>query len=202
MGRVLRILELRTGEGAAFGRAFAVIALTIAGHTLLETARDALFLESLPPAFLTLVYVAVALGALVVSPLSTRLTASAGARNALCFTLVVTAFGAAWFRYQPASPPLVFALYVFGALTATTLVAEFWLLLVPQTDLKMGVLPHSIPALLFWERELECCSGDVRSVRMNYVIRLKRHKLEASLLAFHSCAREERQAQFFAGRFY
>ncbi|HWA77960.1 MAG TPA: MFS transporter [Polyangiaceae bacterium] len=138
MGRTLRFLELRAGEGVAFARAFFVIALTIAGHTLLETARDALFLESLPPAFLTLVYVAVALGALVVSPMSTRLTTSAGARNALCVTLVVTAFGAAWFRYQPASPTLVFALYVFGALSATTLVAEFWLLASAQFTAAQG----------------------------------------------------------------
>jgi hypothetical protein len=46
MARALRIVELRAGEGPAFARAFAVIALTIAGHTLLETARDALFLKS------------------------------------------------------------------------------------------------------------------------------------------------------------
>lgn len=138
MARSLRLLELRAGEGPAFARAFAVIALTIAGHTLLETARDALFLESLPPAFLTLVYVAVALGALFVSPLSARLTATAGARNALVATLVVTAFGAAWFRYQAASAPLVFALYVFGALSATTLVAEFWLLASSQFTAAQG----------------------------------------------------------------
>jgi hypothetical protein len=138
MVRALRILELRAGEGSAFVRAFLVIALTIAGHTLLETARDALFLESLPPAFLTLVYVAVAIGALVVTPLSSRLTATAGARNALIVTLVVTAFGAAWFRYQTASPGLVFGLYVFGALSATTLVAEFWLLASSQFTAAQG----------------------------------------------------------------
>lgn len=138
MARAFRFIELRAGEASAFARAFAVIALTIAGHTLLETARDALFLERLPPAFLTLVYVAVALGALVVSPLSTRLVASAGARNALVATLVVTAFGAAWFRYQSASPALVFGLYVFGALSATTMVAEFWLLASAQFTAAQG----------------------------------------------------------------
>jgi AAA family ATP:ADP antiporter len=56
----------------------------------------------------------------------------------LVATLVVTAFGAAWFRYQAASPALVFGLYVFGALSATTLVAEFWLLASSQFTAAQG----------------------------------------------------------------
>jgi AAA family ATP:ADP antiporter len=128
MARPFRLLDLRAGEGPAFFRAFSLIALLIAGHTLLETARDALFLQRLPPAFLTLVYVIVALGALIVSPLSTRLVSFSGARNALVATLLLSAYGAMWFRYQHPSEAVVLALYVFGALSATTLVAEFWLL--------------------------------------------------------------------------
>src|SRR5262249_4262669 len=138
MARSFGILELRAGEGAIFARAFGIIALVIAGHTLLETARDALFLERLPPAFLTLVYVTVALGAAIVTPLSTRLVSAAGARNALVTTLVLSAYGAAWFRYRSPSPSVVFGLYVFGALSATTLVAEFWLLTASQFTAAQG----------------------------------------------------------------
>ena len=128
MARSFRLLELRAGEGTAFFRAFLLIGLLIAGHTMVETARDALFLERLPPAFLTLVYVIVALGALVVAPLSSRVVSLSGARNALVATLVFSAYGAMWFRYQHPSRNIVLALYVFGALSATTLVGQFWIL--------------------------------------------------------------------------
>jgi lysophospholipase L1-like esterase len=53
---------VRPGEVRLFLRVFLVLGLTIAGHTLLETARDALFLARLPPRLLALVYVVVALG--------------------------------------------------------------------------------------------------------------------------------------------
>lgn len=121
-----RLVDLRAGEGAAFVRAFAILLLTIGGHTLLETARDALFLVKLGPGKLAYVYVAAAAGALALTPLTTRLAKVAGARNALVLTLLATAFGAAWFRVRPPSASLVFALYVFGALSATVLVAGFW----------------------------------------------------------------------------
>ncbi|HEX2674369.1 MAG TPA: hypothetical protein VHM25_26010, partial [Polyangiaceae bacterium] len=60
---------MRPGEVRLFLRVFFVLGLTIAGHTLLETARDALFLARLPPKLLALVYVVVALGMLVITPL-------------------------------------------------------------------------------------------------------------------------------------
>jgi len=111
-----------------FLRAFFVLLLTIAGHTVLETARDALFLSKLQPQLLTLVYVTTALVMVLVTPLSIRLTRGAGARNALVVSLLLTAFGAAWFRIRPPGSGTVFALYVFGALSATLLVGQFWLL--------------------------------------------------------------------------
>ncbi len=123
-----RLLDVRADEVALFVRVFFVLALTIAGHTLLETARDALFLAKLPPRMLALVYVGVALGMLVITPLNVRLTRRAGPRNALVVSLLLTAFVSAWFRTRPPSPAVVFALYVFGTLSATLLVGQFWLL--------------------------------------------------------------------------
>lgn len=123
-----KLLDLRDGELSAFLRAFGVLALTIIGHTLLETARDALFLARLPPRLLTYVYVTVAFGAVVITPLSTRLARAVGPRGALVVTLLFTALGAAWFRVRPPTASIVFALYVFGTLSATLLVGQFWTL--------------------------------------------------------------------------
>jgi AAA family ATP:ADP antiporter len=123
-----RFLDVRPGEVGLFLRVFLVLGLTIAGHTLLETARDALFLARLPPKLLALVYVAVALGMLVITPLSVRLTRRAGPRNALVVSLLFTAFVSAWFRTRAPSSAVVFALYVFGTLSATVLLGQFWML--------------------------------------------------------------------------
>jgi len=98
-----RFLDVRAGEVGLFLRVFFVLGLTIAGHTLLETARDALFLARLPPNRLALVYVVVALGMLVITPLNVRLTRRAGPRNALVVSLLLTAFVSAWF--PPERPP-------------------------------------------------------------------------------------------------
>ncbi|HYP97031.1 MAG TPA: MFS transporter [Polyangiaceae bacterium] len=124
-----RFLDVRPGEVRLFLRVFFVLGLTIAGHTLLETARDALFLARLPPKLLALVYVVVALGMLVITPLNVRLTRRAGPRNALVVSLLLTAFVSAWFRSRSPSPSTVFALYVFGTLSATLLIGQFWLLM-------------------------------------------------------------------------
>ena len=123
-----RFVDLRSGEGSSFLRAFLVLLLTITAHTVLETARDALFLTRLAPRNLALVYVATAVFIILLTPLSVRLTRAVGAKNALVVTLLLTAFAAAWFRIRPPGAASVFSLYVFGALSATLLVGQFWLL--------------------------------------------------------------------------
>jgi AAA family ATP:ADP antiporter len=123
-----RFVDLRSGEGGAFLRAFSVLLVTISAHTVLETARDALFLTRLAPRNLALVYVATAIFTIVLTPLSVRLTRAAGPKNALVVSLLLTAFAAAWFRVRAPGVATVFSLYVFGALSATLLVGQFWLL--------------------------------------------------------------------------
>ncbi|HEX6272994.1 MAG TPA: hypothetical protein VFZ53_08140, partial [Polyangiaceae bacterium] len=123
-----RLVELRPGELPLFLRIFSVLLLTVAGHTLLETARDALFLSRLAPRMLALVYVSAAVGMFVVTPLGVRLTRRAGARNALVLSLLSTAVGAFWFRIREPTEGVVFALYVFGTLSATLLIGQCWLL--------------------------------------------------------------------------
>jgi ATP:ADP antiporter, AAA family len=121
-----RFVDLRSGEGSVFVRSFGVLLLTIAAHTVLETARDALFLTKLAPRNLAFVYVATAIFTIAFTPLSVRLTRAAGAKNALVVSLLLTAFSAAYFRIRPPGAATVFSLYVFGALSATVLVGQFW----------------------------------------------------------------------------
>jgi AAA family ATP:ADP antiporter len=123
-----RFVDLRSGEAGLFSRAFLVLLLTISAHTVLETARDALFLIRLAPRNLALVYVATALFTILLTPLSVRLTRTTGAKNGLVVSLLLTAFIAAYFRIRPPGNASVFSLYVFGALSATLLVGQFWLL--------------------------------------------------------------------------
>jgi len=123
-----RFIDLRSGERGPFLRAFLVLLLSISAHTVLETARDALFLTKLAPRRLALVYVATAVFMIAVTPLSVRLTRAAGAKNGLVVSLLLTAFAAAYFRIQTPGVASVFSLYVFGALSATLLVGQFWLL--------------------------------------------------------------------------
>jgi ATP:ADP antiporter, AAA family len=123
-----RLVDLRPGELPLFLRIFSVLLLTVAGHTLLETARDALFLARLPPRMLALVYISAAVGMFVVTPLGVKITRRTGARNALVLSLLFTAIGALWFRIREPSQGVVFALYVFGTLSATLLIGQCWLL--------------------------------------------------------------------------
>lgn len=123
-----RFVDLRSGEAALFLRAFLVLLLTISAHTVLETARDALFLIRLAPRNLALVYVTTALFMIALTPLSVRLTRAVGPKNGLVVSLLITAFAAAYFRIRTPGAASVFSLYVFGALSATLLVGQFWLL--------------------------------------------------------------------------
>lgn len=90
-------VQLDAGVGAEqearrlTGVGFAVLALVMAGHAALETARDALFLERLPPERLPLAYIGIALLAVAVGRASVELTRRIGARWTLPTTLAVGA---------------------------------------------------------------------------------------------------------------
>src|SRR5687768_8097254 len=60
VSRLRRLVDLRPGERGLALRAMAALFGLIAGHTILETARDTLFLGKLPASRLTLVYAALA----------------------------------------------------------------------------------------------------------------------------------------------
>ncbi|MBK8252733.1 MAG: MFS transporter [Polyangiaceae bacterium] len=108
---------------------FLVLAVLIAGHTLLETARDALFLGKLPASSLSIVYASIALLALLVSTPNARFVKRFGERRALVITLLGAAFGTLVLYLMRPTPAVVFAVYVWSAFLGTVVVVQFWMFL-------------------------------------------------------------------------
>jgi ATP/ADP translocase/HEAT repeat protein len=125
---ISRFFDLREGEARPVLQSFLVLFLLIAAHTMLETARDALFLTKLPPRQLNLVYIALAGLSFVVSAGSTRLAIAFGRRNALIGTLCIAAFATTLIHAMAPTPRVVMALYVFSGLVGAVLSPQFWLL--------------------------------------------------------------------------
>src|SRR5829696_4204826 len=104
MGNTLaRVIDLREGEGLKVVKTSSTLFSLIAAHTLLETARDALFLEKLPARRLPIVYVILAVLAFVVSAGTARFVDRFGRRKALFFSLVAAAVGTAILYAVPSS---------------------------------------------------------------------------------------------------
>lgn len=123
-----RWFDLRAGEGRLLATVFFTLFGVVGAHTMLETARDALFLGKLPVSRLTFVYAALAGLTLLFARWNDRFVRRFGRRNALIFTLMTAANGTLAFWFLPLSPPLVFALYVWSGVIATVMVAQFWAL--------------------------------------------------------------------------
>jgi ATP/ADP translocase len=124
---ISRFLDVREGEGLPLAQAFLTLFGLIAAHTIMETARDALFLTKLPANRLTFVYALLAVITLLASSLNARLVRAFGRRNALVFTLLVAAYGTTIFHFQEQTPAVVFGLYVWSGLIGTVLVIQFWM---------------------------------------------------------------------------
>lgn len=123
-----RFFDLREGEARPVLRSFLVLFLLIGAHTMLETARDALFLTKLPPKQLNLVYIAVAGLSFFAAAGTFRLAARFGRRNALIGTLCIAAFTTMLLHATTPTPRVVMALYVFSGLVGAVLAPQFWLL--------------------------------------------------------------------------
>lgn len=100
----------------------------IAGHTLLETARDAMLLARFPPRALGLVYVAVAAAVLPAAAIISRACARWGVRRTLAASLVAQASGVGLLFVAPSSPVTLVAVYVLSGLVGGTIVPTFWTL--------------------------------------------------------------------------
>lgn len=130
------LLGIRPEDRRDTGVGFATLVAILAAHSMLETARDALFLDRLPVEQLPLAYLAIAALALVVSKANQRATALFPRRSLLSLSLAVGGLVTAGFYVITAdSSPLVLGgLYVWSGLTATVVVVQFWLQLADVLD--------------------------------------------------------------------
>jgi AAA family ATP:ADP antiporter len=121
--------DVRPEERAGVTGAFLTLFGILAGHTLLETARDALFLARLAPSQLPWVYLAMAVLAVGLSlgPGARRLTSTRRLSRLLVGCAAVTFLF--WLLGSWRSPWALRALYVWTGLVGTLAGLQFWLVL-------------------------------------------------------------------------
>jgi ATP/ADP translocase len=121
-----RLLDVRPEERPLTAIAFLVIFGVLAAHTILETARDALFLARLPPSQLPWMYLAMAAMAVTLSNWSTR---TLRGPRALASLLAVCAAGTLlfWWTASSLGAWTLRALYVWTGLVSTLAAVQFWL---------------------------------------------------------------------------
>ncbi len=125
-----RLLGVRPEERRGTAAAFLTIFGTLAAHTLLETARDALFLARLPASRLAVVYLLIALVAVILTqvPWGRRRATGAFALSRLLGAggLVTLGF---WAALPSTGVALLYALYVWTGLLGSLAVLQFWMVL-------------------------------------------------------------------------
>jgi hypothetical protein len=132
----LLVPKLEPGERATVLRATAALCAIVAAHAVRETARDAIFLASLPARSLPWAYLAIAVLTLAAGAASGGLRRRVSHLRLLEITLLLGAAIDVGFWWLAASkhPGVLFSLYVWTGLLSTALVAQFWLLLVGVID--------------------------------------------------------------------
>jgi HEAT repeat protein len=124
---IRRIIDLRAGESRPALFSATILALMVAAHTMLETARDALFLSKLPPDRLTLVYALLAVLSLVAGAASSALSRRFGRRATLVVSGLVSSYAVVLLYLRPATPVSVFVLYLASGVIGTVLMLQFWM---------------------------------------------------------------------------
>ena len=122
--------QIRPGERRQTYAASVLIGGIMAAHSLIETARDALFLARLPPARLAWVYLAIAGVSLALFVLQERRGVRSG-RTPLATWLVVSAAVDVLLWSVIAQPGTwaLYTLYIWSGVFASLVVVRFWTLL-------------------------------------------------------------------------
>jgi len=128
MFQVWALGAIRDDERRASLLASVALFAIMAGHTVLETARDALFLSRLPAERLPFVYLAIAGAALVLARVGKRLRARTAPPDLLARTLAVGSVVclAFWFGWAEGRTALCYLLYLTSALFITVVLVQFW----------------------------------------------------------------------------
>lgn len=130
--RLVRLTgRIRPEERSEAAGAFLTLLGFSAGHALLETARDALFLARLPAARLPWVYLAIAVIALGLAEHQSRFLRRFSFRDELsrwlAFSSLVTLLF--WIVVRWAGVWIFYALYIWTGVLATLVIVRFWTLL-------------------------------------------------------------------------
>ncbi|HWM85969.1 MAG TPA: HEAT repeat domain-containing protein, partial [Kofleriaceae bacterium] len=122
---------VRTGERRDVGVAFVTLFGLVGSHAVLETARDALFLSSIPAARLPFVYLAIAGVSLAAVQLHARIGRRWPARSALSGSIAIAAAGtfAFWALLPRLGASGLYALYIWSGVISTIALLQFWTLL-------------------------------------------------------------------------
>ena len=125
------VARVRPDERRDVAGAFLTLFAFMTGHALLETARDALFLASLPATRLPWVYLTIALLALVLGRREPRLGRGLSAESELGRFLLVAAgvTAAFWFVVGRGEAWVLYGLYAWSGILASLVVVRFWTLL-------------------------------------------------------------------------
>ena len=132
------LFDVRQDERRPATLAFLALLGITAAHTLIETARDALFLTKVPIAYLPALYLAIAGAGLLTTrlgaALEARREASGSAARASRFDPVSTSLvagavitGAFWIGTASPSRAVLYALYVFSGLFASWVAGRLWI---------------------------------------------------------------------------
>lgn len=129
MRRLSTLVDIRRGERAAVGVAFVTLMAVVAGHSLLETARDTLFLTKISPTGLPLAYFAIAVMIVLVGQGVGLLRSWVRRARLLPAALVASSVVTAgfWFAIDGASNAVLYALYVWSGVVGTFIVGLFWI---------------------------------------------------------------------------
>lgn len=136
-----RLFGVKSQDRRNVAAAFVMLLLVMSGHAILETARDALFLATLPPTMLPWAYLAMAALALAAAALNRKAMARFSRRRALSLTLLGGAAVTASFWFLSSlrqSPGPLLALYVWTGLLATVVLVQFWLGLAEVLDVSQA----------------------------------------------------------------
>lgn len=142
-----RIFDVRPGERRETTLAFVILFGMLASYTILETARDALFLSRLPPSQLPWVYLAMAGAALMLS----RAFASRWSARPKAFPvlLMLCAAGTAgfWVFASATSAWALRTLYVWTGLVGTLTGVQFWVAIAEMFTITQAKRVYSIIGL-------------------------------------------------------
>lgn len=123
-----RLFDIREGEARESVTGFVVLLLlVIAGHTVLETARDALLLTGPGPRALGIVYMVIAVATVPCAALAVRVGDRLGQKRALAAVLTLAVLAPLTLFAVPAGNVAAMATYVVSGVLGSIVVPQFWM---------------------------------------------------------------------------